>query len=100
MSPMSPCGAKAQPIILGKQALFGHCPLVTFLKIAQIGPALFRHASVSGTYPCQSVGPLVTLLKLLESKGTHDDLSCCSELPESKDQISKFRPNFEISTKF
>ena len=31
------------------------------------------------------VRPSVTLLKLLESKGTHDDLSCCSELPESKD---------------
>ena len=25
------------------------------------------------------------LLKLLESKATHDDLSCFSELPESKD---------------
>ena len=59
--------------------------------IMLVGPifVIFRHASVSSTYPCQSVNPSVrksvTLLKLLESKGTHDDLSCCSELPESKD---------------
>ena len=41
---------------------------------------------VSSTYPYQSVRwlvrpsvrPLVILLKLMESKGTHDDLSCCS----------------------
>ena len=47
---------------------------------------VFRHASVSSTYPYQSVrwlvrpsvSPLVILLKLMESKGTHDDLSCCS----------------------
>ena len=48
-----------------------------------------RHTSVSSTYPCQSVSPsvspLVILLKLLESKGTVDGLSCCSELQESKE---------------
>ena len=41
---------------------------------------LFRHASVSSTYSCQSVGWLVG--DTFEIAGVK---SCCSELPESKD---------------
>ena len=32
-----------------------------------------------------SVSPFVILLILQESKGSQDNLSCCSELPESKE---------------
>ena len=55
--------------------------------------SFFRHASVSSPYPCQSVGWSVSWLvgDTFETAGvkrnsiTDDDLSCCSELPESKD---------------
>ena len=46
---------------------------------------LDTQVSLAPTHVSPSVSSLVILLKLLESKGTHDDLSCCSELPESTD---------------
>ena len=51
----------------------------------------FLDTQVSPAPPCQSVRKLLLLSDIFETAGvkrnsiTHDDLSCCSELPESKD---------------
>ena len=55
--------------------------------LLEIREHIFRHAmSLAPTPVRPSVRPLVILLKLLESKGTRSPMmTCCSELPESKD---------------